>query len=229
MDGAPRSRWESAIAASQGRFVPAPILATLVLALGHALAVASVVPVALLGCATPAVVATSPGDPGAPGVFEHTRLGYRVSDPAAPGAGSPSVGAANAASGPLGWRRIEVEGADLAFRSGAGAGEATMVVASRCGGPDATLPVLARHLLIGTGPRERTQAGPASVAGQPAWVQWAEVRGEGAPVRLKTVTTRVDGCLVDFVLAATGGFDRAVPDFDRWWASFEPPAEGVDR
>jgi hypothetical protein len=83
--------------------------------------------------------------------------------------------------------------------------------------------VLARHLLIGTGPRGRVESGPAAVAGGEAWVQWVQTRGKGSPVRIKTVTTRLDGCLVDWVLAGTAGFDDAVPDFDRWWASFERP------
>lgn len=184
------------------------------------------------GCVTADVVAVpGAGASGAP-MFEHTRLGYRVADPSAPGAsfgtvasGSPG-GSGPASGGSEGWHRISVEDADLAFQRGRGSRQVTMVIASRCGVAAAPLPVLARHLLIGIGRREWIDSGPAVVAGGEAWIQWVETRGEGPSVRIKTVTTRLDGCLVDWVLAGTGGFERALPDFDRWWASFERPARG---
>ena len=40
---------------------------------------------------------------------------------------------------------------------------------------------------------------------------------------MKTVTTRIDGCLVDWVLASRDDFDSATREFDLWWSSFERP------
>jgi hypothetical protein len=230
MYGARRLWWGGARAARR------PALA---LAIGLGLA-------AWAGCASPTVVPLA--SEGGSRRLENKRLGYRLDDPSSPAFAEVAAGGPAAAAGVSGasesasrngaqndspsspdWTRIEIDGADLAYRSGQAGDEATMIVASRCGGADAELRVLARHLLIGAGRREWIASGPAVVAGGEAWIQQVETRGEGAPVQVKTVTTRIDGCLVDWVLVSTRGFDRALPDFDRWWASFERPEEGRAR
>jgi len=193
--------------------------------LGFACALALV---ASAGCATPLMVEKAPATAGGSPFFVNTRLGYRIADPRSfRVAGDVATGSPEAGSSGRPWKRVEIEGADLAFRATGDPGVTTMVVTSRCDQPEAELRILARHLLIGVARRQWLGAGPAVVAGHDAWVQSFESLGDGVPVRVKTVSTRVGrDCVVDWVLASSGDFERSLPDFDRWWASFEPPAPG---
>lgn len=188
----------------------------------------------MLACVTPTVSEVSRSADGAVDVYRHERLGYRIGVPVVGATPSVASGAADSprADGEgersrVRWDRVDIEGADLAFRRVAGRGETTMIVASRCGAGHAPLRVLARHLLFGIGPREVRESGPAVVAGGPAWVQWADAGPPESAIHIKTVTARLDGCLVDWVLASSDDFDAAVPEFDRWWASFERPVRSA--
>ncbi len=163
----------------------------------------------LAGCAGDAVVRNHDG--GRAG-FVHRELGYRIDAPAGPG-------------GP--WRRIDLEGADLAFRGGDGEGPVSFSLLSRCRDPwpDVEPAILARHLLIGSPRRELLAAGPGEVAGRPAWIQVLRTTGEGGrPAAFKSVTARLGDCVFDWILVASG--EGAMPggelerSFDAWWESF---------
>ncbi len=134
------------------------------------------------------------------GGFRHSAHGYSLGLPNGPG---PP------------WRRVEVED-QMAFRR---PGPQTISVQSRCGQPLTAPPILARHLLIGVPDRTLRAAGPDEVDGRSAWTQTVDVAGG---VRLKTVTTVMDDCVVDWILAAPAdaNFAPAERAFDRWRETF---------
>jgi hypothetical protein len=135
--------------------------------------------------------------------FRNPRLGYTIARP------SEEAGE---------WRRVDLEGADLAFR---GPGGATMSLLARCGQARPVNPaILARNLLIGVGDREIERAAPVAHAGHPGWEQVVRVRGDGTPLTLKTVTVATQRCVFDWVLTAGSDFAALEPVFDQWWASF---------
>jgi hypothetical protein len=137
------------------------------------------------------------------GRFHHGRLGFVVDDPRA---AAPE------------WRLVRVDGAELSFRSPEGAAMSMIVSCDR--GNGAPLPLLARQLLIGLEAPDLRESREVTVDGVRAWLQVAEAREAGRPVRLRTVTRPGPPCSVDWVLV--GATDPAGRDgeFDRWWASF---------
>lgn len=135
------------------------------------------------------------------GGFRHRNHGYTLGMPNGPG---PP------------WARVEGKDLKLGFRR---PGPQTISVQSRCGQPLTSPSILARHLLIGVSPRTLREAGPTEVDGRSAWTQTFDA---GGGVRLKTVTTVMDDCVIDWILAAPAGanFELAEPAFDRWRATF---------
>ena len=137
--------------------------------------------------------------------YWHRRHGYTVGVPA------PA------------WERVSVDGATLAFRRG----RETMSLQSRCGRPVATPAIMARQLVIGVADRDLRQAGPVTVDGRDGWVQTFDVRGEGGPVRVKTVTLVAGRCTFDWTLAGSVDFAVAERAFDAWWQSFRLAPDSV--
>jgi hypothetical protein len=162
-------------------------------------------------CASGPVVASGEG-------WRHRELGYSVDAPA-PGAGP--------------WRRIRVEGADLAFRGPHGE---TLSLLSRCTETKASPRIEARHLVIGLDGARPLASGPISLGGAPGWAQSFELRDDGVLVRLHSVTLVQAGCTFDWIFSARApgsggaldeaGFAADLRSFDSWWRSFRwtPPA-----
>lgn len=117
------------------------------------------------------------------------------------------------AAPPTPWRRVDAEGAVLAFQEPEGA---SMALAERCEGADAPLDRLARELRIGLGPSELVETQRLDLAGRPAELQVIAL----AQRRVRAVTRQAPPCVQDFVLVTADGAD-ATRDFDAWWASFE--------
>ena len=144
------------------------------------------------------------------GRYRHRRHHYSIAAP---------VGEGSA------WRRIEVEGAVLAFQ---GRGGATMSLLERCGRSSTDPRILARQLLSGLEGRTLVEEGPLGEDGAQGWIQRVEATASGKVVRLKTVT-RVSGeCSYDWILVAPGGLEGMEPVFDRWWMSFRSSADGAE-
>jgi len=152
------------------------------------------------------------------GVYHHSEPGYRIGHPGR----ARTVRTASTAS--TGWKRIDVEGADLAFREvapEAGQRPAMMLLMSECGRGADNLWLVARQLLIGLGDRALVRAAPMAHRGLPGWTQVFDTLSEGVAVRVKTVSIRSDGCTFDWALVAPRPFGVAEQQFDAWWASFE--------
>jgi hypothetical protein len=150
---------------------------------------------------------------GADARFRHRQLGYEIADPR-----GASVGPA--------WERFEVDGADLAFRtSGLPVDRSsTMSLQSDCRPTQADPAMLARHLRIGLPAPVLLQGAPTEVAGQAGWSQVFETPERRGPVRVKTVTSPIGGCIFDWILVAREGFEPLERSFDAWWSSFRRPS-----
>jgi hypothetical protein len=148
---------------------------------------------------------------GREAAYRHRVLGYRIAVPEDEEEG--------------GWRRIDVEGAALAFRDGRGS---TVSLLSRCRGSGADPRILARQLRIGLSKPILLESGPLEVDGEPGWFQVFDTESNEARVRVKTVTTRVDSCTIDFVLVAADSYPDVEARFDRWWQSFDRGAAAFD-
>lgn len=100
------------------------------------------------------------------------------------------------------WRRIDVEGAALAFRDDAH--DASIVVSGRCGlrADDAPLEALTNHLLIGTTERVPLQEETRPFDAREARFTSVTAKLDGVVMRYEVVVLKKDGCVYDFVYVA---------------------------
>ncbi len=124
------------------------------------------------------------------------------------------------------WRRVRVEGAEIAFQGPDGA---TLSLIEHCGRPLAKPRILARQLLIGLEGRTLTDEGPLPSDESRGWVQWLEATAEGKAIRLKTVTRVIGTCSYDWILVVQDGLERHEPVFDAWCESFRTSAPEAGR
>jgi hypothetical protein len=118
---------------------------------------------------------------------------------------------------PPSWRRIDVEGADLAFRDEAHAGSTLFDV--RCGrrDDDAPLSVLTQHLLMGTTDREIDAQETIPFDGREAMHTLLRAKLDGVPMQYDLYVMKKDGCIYDIVyVAAPSRFAEGAQDFERF-------------
>jgi hypothetical protein len=122
---------------------------------------------------------------------------------------------------PSAWRRITVDGADLAFRDDAGSGSVLFDV--RCGhrDDDAPLSVLTGHLIMGTTEREFDAEDTVPFNGREALHTLLRAKLDGVPMQYDIYVTKKDGCVYDLVYVAPPG------RFAAGAAAFEPFATGL--
>jgi hypothetical protein len=118
---------------------------------------------------------------------------------------------------PADWRRIQVDGADLAFRDDARGGSALFDV--RCGGKDddAPLSALTGHLIMGTTERvfERQEVVPFDR--REAMHTLLQAKLDGVAMRYDIYVMKKDGCVYDLVyVAAPERFEEGAKDFERF-------------
>jgi hypothetical protein len=115
------------------------------------------------------------------------------------------------------WRRIQVEGADLAFRDDAREGSALFDV--RCGrrDDDAPLSALTDHLLMGTTMREIDRQETIPFDGREAMRTLARAKLDGVPMQYEIYVMKKDGCVYDIVyVAPPARFADGAQDFERF-------------
>jgi hypothetical protein len=118
---------------------------------------------------------------------------------------------------PPGWRRIDVDGADLAFRDDERSGSALFNV--RCGqrNDDAPLTVLTNHLVMGTTEREFDAQDTVPFDGREALHSLLRAKLDGVPMQYDIYVMKKDGCLYDLVyVAPPGRFADGAADFERF-------------
>jgi hypothetical protein len=123
-----------------------------------------------------------------------------------------------------GWRRVESEGALLAYRHEAGARAGWL---HQCRGASAAARPEAHALLVRLEGARLQREGPVSLGGSEGWAVVASALERDRTVTVKTVT-RISSraCTDDFVLVAGPDFATLEVGFDRWWASFAEGASG---
>lgn len=119
------------------------------------------------------------------------------------------------------WRRVWLEGNDLAF-SEEGTGRALSVNATCKGHDDPPLPVLTRHLLMGFTERQELTSFLIAMDGREALRSRYLAKMDGVPVELELVVLKKDNCVFDFSYVAPPGLAaERMPDFDALLAGFE--------
>ena len=135
---------------------------------------------------------------------------------------------------PAGWRRVDVEGADLAFRDDARAGSTLFDV--RCGrrDEDAPLSVLTVHLIMGTTEREIEKQEVLPFDRREALHTLLSAKLDGVPMQYDIYVMKKDGCVYDLVyVARPTQFALGAQDFERFTrgvhALSSPKAVGSER
>lgn len=160
------------------------------------------------------------GERGADGRWRERTGAYSILDLAA-----PHVSSGMAESAPLAFRRVRVEGAELAYRGPSGS---TLTLLRECGRADAPIALLARQLRIGAIGEgdELLDSSKVAIAGEEGFAQLFRAFEGRESVLVRSVTLRSGGCTYDWVLVGAG--DAAVDAaFERWWRSFEPTRGGA--
>lgn len=125
---------------------------------------------------------------------------------------------------PTGWRRIDLDAADvrsLSFRDDAN--ESSVVVTARCGrrGDDAPLEALTNHLLIGTTEREFLKEDTIPFDGREARHTVVRAKLDGVSMTYSLFVLKKDGCVYDFVrVAPPAKFEAGASSFQRFVSGF---------
>lgn len=125
---------------------------------------------------------------------------------------------------PAGWRRIDLDGADvraLSFRDDAN--ESSVIVTARCGfrSDDAPLEALTNHLLIGTTEREFLKENTIPFDGREARHTVVRAKLDGVPMTYSLFVLKKDACVYDFVrVAPPAKFEAGAASFQRFVSGF---------
>jgi hypothetical protein len=118
---------------------------------------------------------------------------------------------------PAGWRRVTVDGADLAFRDDERSGSA--LFNARCGrrDDDAPLSVLTEHLIMGTTEREFDAQDVVPFDRREAMHTLLRAKLDGVPMQYDIYVMKKDGCVYDLVyVAPPDRFAAGAADFERF-------------
>lgn len=120
---------------------------------------------------------------------------------------------------PPGWRRVRVEGSQLAFHHGGGG---TILANATCApGDDVSLDVLTNHLLFGIADRREESRQRFALDGREALRTRLAGTLDGVPVALDLVVLKKDGCTYDLGLAAAPAvYPLRQADFERFFHGF---------
>jgi hypothetical protein len=126
---------------------------------------------------------------------------------------------------PSNWRRIEVDGALLAFRDDAAS--ATVALNGRCGvdGDDVPLQALTHHLFLNFTDRKVITQEALELDGREALRTELVAELDGVPRRFVVFVLKKDGCVYDFMwIGAERSSDGQVQAFDRFVRGFSTEA-----
>ncbi len=128
---------------------------------------------------------------------------------------------------PAEWRRVSIEGADLAFRDDGRSGSALFDV--RCGSrsDDAPLSALTQHLIIGTTEREYDAQDTVPFDRREALHTLLRAKLDGVPMQYDIYVMKKDGCIYDLVyVAPPGRFGEGAAAFERFASGLQTVTGG---
>lgn len=128
---------------------------------------------------------------------------------------------------PASWRRLEVNGAALAFRDDAA--EASVLVNGRCHvpGDDAPLAALTAHLIIGTTEREFRSEDTVPFDGREARHTVLTAKLDGVAQTYDLFVLKKDGCVYDLAyIAVPERYDAGAPAFESFVSGFRTLPKG---
>lgn len=135
-----------------------------------------------LGCCLPTLLLLGCGGPSFDGsVYRGSQVAFRVGET------------------PTDWRKIDADGALLAFRDDAG--RATVAVNGRCGldGDDVPLAALTHHLFLNFTQRNVIEQKTIVLDGREALRSELTAKLDGVPKRFVVYVLKKDGCVYDFL------------------------------
>jgi hypothetical protein len=114
------------------------------------------------------------------------------------------------------WRRVRIDGADLAYRDQPRDGSALFDV--RCGrSADAPLAVLTEHLIMGTTDRDFVHQDTVPFDQREALHTLMRAKLDGVPMQYDIFVMKKDGCVYDLVYVAPSvHFAAGAADFERF-------------
>lgn len=117
---------------------------------------------------------------------------------------------------PEGWRQVEVDGGDLAYRDEARAASALLDVRCRRD-DDAPLASLTAHLIMGTTDRVIDKQEVVAFDGREAMHTLLYAKLDGVPMRYDIYVLKKDGCVDDVVyVAPPDRFQAGAAEFERF-------------
>jgi hypothetical protein len=122
---------------------------------------------------------------------------------------------------PEGWRRIAVDGADVAYRDDAHEGSVLFNVRCHDRDGDAPLAALTEHLIMGTTERNVLKQETIPFDGREALHTVMSAKLDGVPLQYDLYVMKKDGCVYDVVYVAPAA------RFASGAAAFEPFAAGL--
>jgi hypothetical protein len=129
------------------------------------------------------------------------------------------------------WRRVAIDGADLAYRDESR--DASVMFDVRCArGSDAPLSVLTEHLIMGTTSRDFVSQEIVPLDHREALHTLMRAKLDGVPMQYDIYVMKKDGCVYDMVyVAPPDRFTAGAADFERFAlglrASSPPVAVGA--
>ena len=118
---------------------------------------------------------------------------------------------------PPSWRRVDVEGADLAFRDDGREGSALFNVRCERRDGDAPLSVLTQHLVMGTTERQVEGQETLPFDGREAMHTVLQAKLDGVPMQYDIYVMKKDGCTYDIVyVAPPDHFAEGAEGFERF-------------
>jgi hypothetical protein len=122
---------------------------------------------------------------------------------------------------PPAWRRIDADGALLAFRDDHG--EATIALNGRCGldGDDVPLEALTHHLFLHFTDVTLLKQERFELAGRAAMRSELTAALDGVPMHYVVVVLKKNGCVYDFMLVNAAGTSADQRAFDGFVGGFE--------
>jgi len=133
---------------------------------------------------------------------------------------------------PAAWRRVSLEGADLAFRDDARAASAMFDVRCSRRDGDAPLAALTAQLLMGTTQRDFVNQETLPFDEREAMHTTLRAKLDGVPMQYDIFVMKKDGCVYDLVyVAEPDHFAAGAADFERFAMGLHvgSPPTGVSR